>query len=198
MRWALRCSPPTAASQELRCATQECWPQWPPFTFLHARARIMVHYPEHLSGGRGCLGEGRLGVPSQVWEFRFLRSFPAFPREDRSSRNVWEDARKFQTSFFETSAAFWIFWGTSKQHMKWQQPWNYDCWVSQFRLPRSQSGNDREMTTSPPGYHWEEKLHSQRPPRVTKLQQLRASSREWRLLQNLAMTVTCNDREVTS
>ena len=23
-------------------------------------------------GGRGCLGEGRLGVPGQVWEFRFL------------------------------------------------------------------------------------------------------------------------------
>ena len=26
--------------------------------------------------GRGCLGEGRLGVPGQVWEFRFLPSFP--------------------------------------------------------------------------------------------------------------------------
>ena len=33
------------------------------------------------SGGRGCLGEGRLGVPCQVWEFRFLLSFPLFPRE---------------------------------------------------------------------------------------------------------------------
>ena len=27
------------------------------------------------SGGRGCLGEGRLGVPGQVWEFRLLLSF---------------------------------------------------------------------------------------------------------------------------
>ena len=29
-----------------------------------------------------------LGVPGQVWEFRFLWSFPSFPRENRSSRNV--------------------------------------------------------------------------------------------------------------
>ena len=34
--------------------------------------------------------------------------------------------------------------------MKLQQPRNYDFRVSQFNLP-SQSGNDREMTTSPPG-----------------------------------------------
>ena len=34
------------------------------------------------SGGRGCLGEGRLGVPGQVWEVRFLPSFPSFPREN--------------------------------------------------------------------------------------------------------------------
>ena len=33
------------------------------------------------SGGRGCLEEGRLGVPGQVWEFSFLPSFPSFPRE---------------------------------------------------------------------------------------------------------------------
>ena len=45
-----------------------------------------------LSGGRVCLGEGRLEVPNQVWEFRFLLSFPSFPRECRSSRNVWENA----------------------------------------------------------------------------------------------------------
>ena len=59
------------------------------------------------SGGRGCLGEGRLGVPDQVWEFRFLPSFPLFPGENRSSSNVWENAWKSQTSFFQTSAAFW-------------------------------------------------------------------------------------------
>ena len=34
------------------------------------------------SGGRGCLGEGRLGLSGQVWEFRFLPSFPSFPREN--------------------------------------------------------------------------------------------------------------------
>ena len=43
-----------------------------------------------VSGGRGCLGAGRLGVPGQVWEFRFLPSFPSFPGENRSSINVGE------------------------------------------------------------------------------------------------------------
>ena len=59
-----------------------------------------------LSEGRGCLGEGRLGVPGQVWEFGFLLSFPLFPRENRSSKNVWENTWKSQTSIFQTSAAF--------------------------------------------------------------------------------------------
>ena len=58
------------------------------------------------SDGRGCLREGRLGVPGQVRELRFLPSFPSFPRENWSSGNVWEDAWKSQTSFFQTSAAF--------------------------------------------------------------------------------------------
>ena len=44
------------------------------------------------SGGRGCLGEGRLGVPGQVWEFRFLRSFPLSPRENRSLHRVLQGA----------------------------------------------------------------------------------------------------------
>ena len=39
-------------------------------------------------------------------EFRFLPSFPSFPRENRSSKNVWENTWKSQTSFFQTSAAF--------------------------------------------------------------------------------------------
>ena len=60
-----------------------------------------------LSGGRGCLGDGRLGVPGRVWELRFLPSFPSFPRESRSPKNVWENVWKSQTSFFQTSAAFW-------------------------------------------------------------------------------------------
>ena len=59
------------------------------------------------SGGCGCLGEGRrLGVPGQVWELRFLPSFPLFSKENRSSKNVWEAAWKSQTSFFQTSTAF--------------------------------------------------------------------------------------------
>ena len=46
-----------------------------------------------------------------VWEFqaksgRFLPPFPSFPRENRNSRNVWENAWKSQTSFFQTSAVF--------------------------------------------------------------------------------------------
>ena len=64
---------------------------------------------KHLSEGRGCLEEGRLGVPGQVWEFRFLPSFPSFPRENRSSKNVWENTWKSQTSFLQTSAAFWTY-----------------------------------------------------------------------------------------
>ena len=33
-------------------------------------------------GGCRCLGEGRLPHPGQVWELRFLPSFPSFPREN--------------------------------------------------------------------------------------------------------------------
>ena len=47
------------------------------------------------------------GVPGQVWEFRFLLPFPLLPRENRSSRDVWEKHLKSsQTSVFQTSAAF--------------------------------------------------------------------------------------------
>ena len=34
-----------------------------------------------VSNVRGCLGEGRLGLPCQVWELSSLPSFPSFPRE---------------------------------------------------------------------------------------------------------------------
>ena len=61
-------------------------------------------------------------------------------------------------------------WGTSKQHMKLQQPRNYDFRVSQFDPPRSQSGNDRETTTSPAGHHWEANVALST---TAKLQQLR-------------------------
>ena len=47
-----------------------------------------------ISGGRGCLGEGRLGLPGQVWELRFLPSSPSFPGEialqNLSGQNAWE------------------------------------------------------------------------------------------------------------
>ena len=38
----------------------------------------------------GCLGEGHLGLASQVWELRFLPSFPSFPGKIRTSNNVWK------------------------------------------------------------------------------------------------------------
>ena len=52
-------------------------------------------------------GRRTSGDPGQVWEFRFLPSFPSFPRENSSSENVWENPWKSQTSFFQTSAVFW-------------------------------------------------------------------------------------------
>ena len=51
----------------------------------------IAQYP--FSSGRGCLGEGRLGLPGPVWELRFLPSFPSFPMINRSSKNVWETSR---------------------------------------------------------------------------------------------------------
>ena len=47
---------------------------------------------DSISGGRGCLGEGRLGVPGQVWEFSFLPS----PSDHYSS---WHTKQK-QTQFW--------------------------------------------------------------------------------------------------
>ena len=60
-----------------------------------------------------CLGEGRLGLPDQVWELRFLPSFLSFPRENRSSEKVWEN--ESQTSFHQTSTT------------------GLNCFYSQFR-----------------------------------------------------------------
>ena len=78
--------------------------------FFGARPRVgelvIFSYFFRISGFEGILEEGRLGVPGEVWEFRFLPSFPTFPKENRSSRNVWENAWSSQTSFFQTSAAF--------------------------------------------------------------------------------------------
>ena len=40
----------------------------------------------NVPNGRGCLGERCQGLPGQVWDLRFLPSFPSFPRENHSSR----------------------------------------------------------------------------------------------------------------
>ena len=44
-----------------------------------------------------------------------------------------------------------------------------------IQATESQSGNDREKTTSPPGHHWEEKIAL---TTTAELQQPRANSRE--------------------
>ena len=79
------------------------------------------------------------------------------------------------------------YWGTSKQHMKLQQPRNYDFRVSQFDPPRSRSGNDREATF-PPGHRWEANITL---TTTAKLQQLRVNSREM-----TTSAESCNDREM--
>ena len=60
------------------------WEQCPHMLASKARENDKLT-PFCLSGGHGCLGEGRLGLPGQVWEVRFLPSFPSFPGENRSS-----------------------------------------------------------------------------------------------------------------
>ena len=89
-------------------------------------------------------------------------------------------------------------WGTSKQHMKLQQPRNYDFWVSQFGPPRSQSGNDRETTTKVATTVKRRLLHlaiieAQMITLTTtaKLQQLRVNSREM-----TTFAASCNDRKM--
>ena len=72
--------------------------------------------------------------------------------------------------------------------MKLQQPQNYNFRVSQFNSPRAQRGNDREMTTSPPGHHWEAKIAL---TTTAKLQQLRANNREM-----TTFAESCNDCEM--
>ena len=79
-------------------------------------------------------------------------------------------------------------WGASKQRMKLQQPRNYDFRVSRFDPPRSQSGNDRETTTSPPGHHWEANVAL---TTTAKLQPLRVNSREMTTFPE-----SWNDREM--
>ena len=89
-------------------------------------------------------------------------------------------------------------WGTSKQHMKLQQPRNYDFWASQFDPPRCQSGNDRETTTKVATTVKRRLLHLAiiEAQMITltataKLQQLRVNSREM-----TTFAASCNDREM--
>ena len=89
-------------------------------------------------------------------------------------------------------------WGTSKQHMKLQQPRNYDFRVSQFDPPRSQSGNDRETTTKVATTVKRRLLHLAIIERqvitlttTAKPQQLRVNSREM-----TTFAASCNDREM--
>ena len=51
-----------------------------------AKARLK----KQTSGCREYLGEGRLGLPGQVWELRFLPSFPSFPREKFAHQTMAE------------------------------------------------------------------------------------------------------------
>ena len=72
-------------------------------------------------GGRGCLGEGRLGLPGQVWELEFLSSFASFPRENLKagrqkggrptffsfSVTFWQPFSRFQSLFGNLFSRFW-------------------------------------------------------------------------------------------
>ena len=87
---------------------------------------------------------------------------------------------------------------TSKQHMKLQQPRNYDFRVSQFDPPRSQSGNDHETTTKVAMTVKRRLLHLAIIERqiitlttTAKPQQLRVNSREM-----TTFAASCNDREM--
>ena len=89
-------------------------------------------------------------------------------------------------------------WGTSKQHMKVQQPRNYDFRVSQFDPPRPQSGNDRETTTKVATTVKRRLLHLAIIERqiftlttTAKPQQLRVNSREM-----TTFAASCNDHEM--
>ena len=41
-------------------------------------------------GSHQCLGEGCLGLPGQVWNLRFLLSFPLLATRHRNSKKVWD------------------------------------------------------------------------------------------------------------
>ena len=64
----------------------------------------------------------------------------------------------------------------ARHRMKLQQPRNFEFGMFQFNLLGSQGGNSREMTTSPPGHHWEATVAL--ITTAAKLQQFRANSRE--------------------
>ena len=49
--------------------------------------RVLIYYNTIQDAN---ITQFRGGLPGQVWKLRFLPSFPSFPRENRSSNNVWE------------------------------------------------------------------------------------------------------------
>ena len=59
--------------------------------------KVSRYTSQSCRGGRRCLVEGRLGFPGRACELRFGLSFPFLLRENRSSKNVWENAWKSQT-----------------------------------------------------------------------------------------------------
>ena len=112
-----------------------------------------------LGGGEFGLGGG--GVPIL---FLWARGF------------FWFNSQNSPCSLFldrEKSLAALL--GNPKQHIKLQQPRNYDFWMFQFNLLGTQGGTSREMTTSPPGHYWEGTVAL---TTAAKLQQVRANSRE--------------------
>ena len=74
----IQCAVGVAIIQTLWWSTPKIFT--PPFQKISGDMKWKVQGTRQ-SDGRGCLGEGRLGVPGQVWEVRFLPSFPSFPRK---------------------------------------------------------------------------------------------------------------------
>ena len=118
----------------------------------------------------------------------------------RRFSELWESSGYSRSSSWnsETDSQKYEIWGTSKQHMKLQQPRNYDFRVSQFDPPRSQSGNDRETTTKVATTVKRRLLHLAIIERqiitlttTAKPQQLRVNSREM-----TTFAASCNDREM--
>ena len=69
------------------------------FSHLQAKSGTFIGWSR--MSGRTTSGSSRPSLGAQV-----LVVFSFFPRENRNPRDVWENAWKSQTAFFQTSAAF--------------------------------------------------------------------------------------------